>query len=565
MQAFFKMLDETLLRWINVDLANPLGDFIFPLFNHTAPFIPIIAIILITLILKNSPRAWLIACTSIICLIIGDFLIFNPLKQWFARPRPAASLSFVHTGLASGATGGFAFPSSHTANAFLLAAVLGYFFKRARLAALLAASFIGLSRIYVGVHYPSDVIGSAFLGWFIGIGLVWGGKQIWSNIKTPESSFFQLQKTLNSIWGPLTFLFVIQLIRIFWAANVALDPPPSSISLWNLATNPNPQAMNPWILFGKIWFVIFGSSKISLWLIPWFFQTLFLAFTGLIILFLGGLRSLWIFAFVSISIPLLSELSFLGTPAMIFEDADWQSNPQTQAFIFYLVLTFPLLIASIWTLHSHRFTFLLTWIGLLITSSIPDLPCNILVIATMGTLIFLCLELSNQWHRIQKEEGRWLRLGCALIAIAGITVTVAVHNPRFLRKLDISFIPRNNPHYIQTGWSECAAEIRSAAKKQEIQEIWVDSQTAKNYFQYLLGRDYLVRSREEQIYSKLNSTIYVQEVYYAQIHPIVMFFPRYVETKVEITRPPLFYTHIVRKGDPIRQFRVYPIKPDNPQ
>ncbi len=550
-------LDETLLRWINVTLANPLGDFIFPLFNHSAPFIPIITILLIALIYKNSPRAWLIAGVSILCLIVGDYFIFNPLKQWIARPRPAASLTFVRTVLASGAGGGFAFPSSHTANAFLLATVLGYFFKRARLGFYIAAGFIGLSRVYVGVHYPSDVVGSALLGTSVGWGLIFGGMRIWKNLQLPNSSIYQFQQTLNSVWGPLIFLCTIQIVRIFWAANVDLDPPPSIVTLWNLTTSS--QDLSLWTLFGKIWFTIFGSSKISLWLIPWFFQSIFLIFTGFIALLIGGLRAAWIFILISISVPLFSELSFMGTPSLIFEDSDWQAPLQTQALVFYLILTFPLLIGSLWTFRDHRFTFILTCLGILIASMFPNLPSNFLAIATIGTTIVLSVKLSNQWIRIQGAEGRWLRLGFAMVVIAGLITTVAVYNPRFLRKLDVSFLPRNNPHYIQTGWSECAADLKASAEKTSTKEIWVDSKTAKNYFQYLLGWDYTLRSREERMNSKTQPVIYVQEVYYAQIHPMVIYLPRFIQSQVTITRPPLFYTEVFRKGDPIRQFRAYPI------
>lgn len=560
MFAPFQKIDETLLRWINVDLVNPIGDFIFPLFNHPAPFVPLIAVLLFTLIYKNSPRAWLIAGTSIFCLIIGDFFIFNPLKQWISRPRPAADLNFVRTILASGATGGFAFPSSHTANAFLLATVVGCFIKRWRTLFFIAATFIGVSRIYVGVHYPSDVMGSAILGSFVGWGLISGGKHLASSLQTRNSSLFQFQKTLHSIGGPLIFLSTIQLIRIYWIATVPLDPPPHTVTLWNLATSSNTHEFSLWALFGKIWFTLFGSSKISLWLIPWFFQSIFLLLTGLIVLFLGGPRASWIFSLISISVPLFSEISFLATPSLIFEDSDWRSPLQIQASIFYLLLCFPLLIASLWNFRKHRFTFLLTFFGILFAATFPQLPCNFLAIAMMGTTIVLSVQLSNQWTRILREEGRWLRLGCSMIALSGLILTIAVYNPRFLRKLDISLLPRNNPHYIQTGWSECAATLRTAAEKQSVKEIWVDSQAAKNYFQYLLGESYTVKDRENQR-SPIHQVIYVQEVYYAQIHPMVIFLPRWIEPKVPLVHPPLFYTEIVRKGDPIRQFRVYPIDP----
>ena len=127
MIGFPQRLDEQTFRFINHTLGNPVGDWFFPLFNHAAPFLPVFALALGWLAYCNSRRFWLIALMVILSVTLGDSLIFNPLKMAIGRSRPAASLADVRT-LASGATGGYSFPSSHAANAFVVAAILSVFF-----------------------------------------------------------------------------------------------------------------------------------------------------------------------------------------------------------------------------------------------------------------------------------------------------------------------------------------------------------------------------------------------------------------------------------------------------
>jgi undecaprenyl-diphosphatase len=65
--------------------------------------------------------------------------------------------------------GGSSFPSGHTATSFACATVLSYFVPRAAPAFYLLALAIGFSRIYVGVHWPLDVLGGAVLGIAVGV------------------------------------------------------------------------------------------------------------------------------------------------------------------------------------------------------------------------------------------------------------------------------------------------------------------------------------------------------------------------------------------------------------
>jgi undecaprenyl-diphosphatase len=67
----------------------------------------------------------------------------------------------------------FSFPSGHTAAAFVMVSILGSFYPVLLLPLVILASFIGISRVYLGVHYPSDVLAGAILG------IVCGGVAKW--------------------------------------------------------------------------------------------------------------------------------------------------------------------------------------------------------------------------------------------------------------------------------------------------------------------------------------------------------------------------------------------------
>jgi len=88
--------------------------------------------------------------------------IYHIVKQKIRRNRPFESLQGIRSRIVP--SDQFSFPSGHTAAAFIMATVLGSFFPAAALPVYLWASCVGLSRVYLGVHYPSDILAGVVMG-----------------------------------------------------------------------------------------------------------------------------------------------------------------------------------------------------------------------------------------------------------------------------------------------------------------------------------------------------------------------------------------------------------------
>ncbi|MCS7273036.1 MAG: phosphatase PAP2 family protein [Fimbriimonadales bacterium] len=92
------------------------------------------------------------------------------LKAWIGRERPCVALPI--DALTGDLTSG-SFPSAHAANMSALVGVATAVWGRRAFWALAWLPFlVGLSRVYIGVHYPSDVLGGWMLGWLYGWGIV---------------------------------------------------------------------------------------------------------------------------------------------------------------------------------------------------------------------------------------------------------------------------------------------------------------------------------------------------------------------------------------------------------
>lgn len=565
LQSLFK-LDEAVFRFINSTVSNPVSDFIFPLFNSGSSFIPLIIAGIIYLTIRNSTRLWAIFFVVIAFVVVSDWSIFNPLKQLIARHRPAATLDHVRI-LASGAAGGWSFPSSHTANCFMAATMLGFLFPSLRILFYSLATIIGISRIYVGVHYPSDVVGSALLGSILG----WGAylvvdRREWlrklEHVVTNKPHSGKEKRKIEILGSGILAtlaLGAVQVARFLWCIKTQLSPPALCIHLWSIA---NDYSSGSWILkiVANIWFNIFGSSAVSLWLIPWMFQTVFILLLGILIHRKLGQVGLWALVACDVGIPLISELNFLSSPNLAFNDSLHISSIHQLTVIFYLVTGFALLLSAALFVRQKPESSILTILGFIIAIAFPSIPWAIVILSTVGTLLNIGEYLTDPRNWLTKT----FKIAFTLLLLVGTVLSIGVYNPRFLRKFDISILPRNSPLYPQFGWREWAQSIRPLVEKENHLPILTDSELSRERLQYHLGKQYHVISISEGKLPDLGAegAFYVSEVYFNAINPEVIFVARtdrnLIKSKYHIEM--LLLKDLFFKGDPIRQFNLFRVK-----
>jgi len=119
-----------------------------------------IILTVVLLIVKKYRKAGLMSAAALLCSLIINNLL---LKNIVARTRPYEVIAGLQRLLPAQVD--YSFPSGHTGSSFA-AAVIFYMYlpKKYGIPAMVLAVLIGFSRLYLGVHYVSDVLGGAFIG-----------------------------------------------------------------------------------------------------------------------------------------------------------------------------------------------------------------------------------------------------------------------------------------------------------------------------------------------------------------------------------------------------------------
>lgn len=125
---------------------------------------PGIVSIVIFLWLKRMRGLALVLATAL-AVSISDFLGAT-LKELIARDRPCHVLSHIKD--IANCSNSFSFPSNHAVNSFTFATIVTLAYKNLTFLLYVSALLIGYSRIYLGVHYPTDVLSGTLLGILIG-------------------------------------------------------------------------------------------------------------------------------------------------------------------------------------------------------------------------------------------------------------------------------------------------------------------------------------------------------------------------------------------------------------
>lgn len=132
-----------------------------------------IAAAVIFLIYKKYKRTGIeLVCGLLSCLIIGNIF----LKNLVARERPCWIRELPD--MLVSVPLDYSFPSGHTLSSFAAAVIIMRSNKKAGFAAMLLAVLIAFSRLYLYVHFPSDVLAGALLGTAIGLVVCESSKRI---------------------------------------------------------------------------------------------------------------------------------------------------------------------------------------------------------------------------------------------------------------------------------------------------------------------------------------------------------------------------------------------------
>lgn len=164
MIAFINNLDQTILFFIQANFHSPMLDKIMILFTATGDR-GLIWILLSILLLANKKTRY-IGLATLGALILSTIMGEGILKHIVQRPRPYADFPLIHLLVDKSST--FSFPSGHTTSSFAAAYVLSKYLKKLSPLIWILAVTIAFSRLYLFMHYPSDIIAGIVLGLLCG-------------------------------------------------------------------------------------------------------------------------------------------------------------------------------------------------------------------------------------------------------------------------------------------------------------------------------------------------------------------------------------------------------------
>lgn len=161
-------LDLKILHAINTNLAHSWNDNLFRIWSSEAPWFALAGFFFLQTAYRRQwgnfrSLLWLGATVG-----FADAFAAQIIKPWVGRIRPCKLDEFVR--VVDGCAGSLSFPSNHSANGAAFA-VFWLLWKGPKAGALALGCmfFVGFSRVYLGVHYPSDVLGGFAIGSVIAV------------------------------------------------------------------------------------------------------------------------------------------------------------------------------------------------------------------------------------------------------------------------------------------------------------------------------------------------------------------------------------------------------------
>jgi len=168
---FLESVDRNIFFLIN-ELHSPIIDSLMLLISNKFIWIPLYFFLIYFMVKEKNKNVYLKVILCLITVILADFTTSSIMKPFFERLRPCHNNNInemIH--LVGTCKGLFGFASSHASTTFSLASIMSFFYPRIKNIKLLFlwSIVICYSRIYLGVHYPLDIIAGMIIGGLIAI------------------------------------------------------------------------------------------------------------------------------------------------------------------------------------------------------------------------------------------------------------------------------------------------------------------------------------------------------------------------------------------------------------
>lgn len=165
------------MHWINNSWSHPWADFIFPLLRNKYFWLPLYVLCVAWIVYNHHIKHLLLILLFLgLSIFAADTISSQLIKNQVQRPRPCHEMNMQIPVIERVACGsGYSFTSSHASNHFCIAAffitIFGSFMGNWKYLWWFWAILISIAQVYVGVHYPLDVIGGAILGLIVGLSM----------------------------------------------------------------------------------------------------------------------------------------------------------------------------------------------------------------------------------------------------------------------------------------------------------------------------------------------------------------------------------------------------------
>ncbi|HEX5624840.1 MAG TPA: phosphatase PAP2 family protein [Saprospiraceae bacterium] len=172
MLDWLNLVDHKIFEWVQIHMRSAFADPVFLAFRDKHFWIPFYVFLISLLVFQYRRNAWKILILAIVTIAITDQLNSSVLKNYFQRERPCQEEYFKDQFTpVIGCSRGMSFPSSHATNHMGVAGLLFFtckpVFGRWRWLLLAWAGLVGFSQIYIGVHFPFDILAGCVEGFAV--------------------------------------------------------------------------------------------------------------------------------------------------------------------------------------------------------------------------------------------------------------------------------------------------------------------------------------------------------------------------------------------------------------